>query len=83
MIDSNIHTNTEKKCILAEELGHHFKNYSNIIKKSTNSLKQEKLARRWGHNKLISVFSLLDAFNSCITSMFELARYLDITEEFL
>ncbi|MBX7356381.1 ImmA/IrrE family metallo-endopeptidase [Clostridium chauvoei] len=83
IIDSNIHTNTEKKCILAEELGHHFKNYSNIIKKSTNSLKQENLARRWGHAKLISIFSLLDAFNNGITSRFELAKYLAVTEEFL
>lgn len=39
-------TETEKKCVLAEELGHHYTTSGNILKESTVSdRKQEQQAR--------------------------------------
>ena len=37
----------EKKCILVEELGHHFKNFGDILdKRNVNCVKQENIGRR-------------------------------------
>lgn len=52
-IDSTI-TNCEKKCILAEELGHHYTSCGNIIDlRYAVAAKQEKKARQWAAEHLI------------------------------
>ncbi|HBB27656.1 MAG TPA: hypothetical protein DC000_00100 [Clostridiales bacterium] len=83
-INSNIETLIEKKCVLAEELGHHFTSIGNILdQKSISSRKQEIIARRWGYDKLISLRKLIQAFNYGCRNKYELADFLDITEQYL
>lgn len=82
-LNSNLNTEREKKCILAEELGHFYTSHGAILNKSINSIKQENRARRWACEKLITINSLIDAFNSGIQSKSELIDFFDVTEEFL
>jgi len=83
-INSKIQTSIEKKCILIEELGHHYKTTGNIIDlKNVCNRKQELKARNWSYEKLVPLKSLIKAsYNGC-TNLYELAEYLDVTEEFL
>jgi len=83
-INSKIQTSIEKKCILIEELGHHYKTAGNIIDlKNVCNRKQELKARNWSYERLVPLKSLIKAsYNGC-TDLYELAEYLDVTEEFL
>jgi len=83
-IRSDIPTTTEKKCILAEELGHHHVTTGNIIDlKSVCNRKQERQARKWSYEKLIPLKSIIKVSYSGCTNLHELAEHLDVTEEFL
>lgn len=83
-INKNIKTRVEKKCILAEELGHHYTTSGNIIDlKNICNSKQELTARKWSYEKLVPLESIIQASFECCTSLYELAEYLDVTEEFL
>lgn len=83
IIDNKILTN-EKACILAEEMGHHVKTSGNIIDQNDiRNVKQEKIARNWAYEKLISPFDLIRAFENGIRSKNELIEYLNVTEKFL
>lgn len=83
-INSNIETIIEKKCILAEELGHYYTSYGDIInQKDITSRKQEVRARRWSYDRLVSLRKLIQAFNYGCSNKFEIAEYLDITEKCL
>ena len=54
-----------------------------IEKKSMNKMKQEKIARNWGYEKLVGIVQLINAFEEGIGSKHDLAEYLNVTEEFL
>lgn len=83
-VSNNIETTKEKVCVLAEELGHHHKTSGEILgKKSMNKMKQEKVARNWGYEKLVGIIQLVNAFEKGIRSKQELAEYLNVTEKFL
>lgn len=83
-IKKNIVTITEKKCVLAEELGHYYTTTGNITDlKSVSNRKQELKARNWSYEKLVPLISLIKASQECCTNFYELAEYLDVTEEFL
>lgn len=83
-INSNIGTQKEKACILAEELGHHYTSSGTIIDMSdTNNRKQEHIARVWAYKKMISLESIIKAFESGCRNAYEFAEYLDVTEQFL
>jgi len=74
----------EKRCVLAEELGHQFTSSGNIIDlKSVCNRKQELKARNWSYEKLIPLKILIKASYEGCTNLFELAECLDVTEEFL
>lgn len=45
--------------------------------------KQERIARAWGYRKLVSVLDLINAKKEGIRNRYELAEYLDVTEEFI
>ncbi|MFS0783599.1 ImmA/IrrE family metallo-endopeptidase [Bacillus sp. 1P06AnD] len=82
LLDQDL-TICEKKCILAEELGHHFMNHGDVLdKNSLNSIKQEILARRWGHHYIIPLTKIQITKYSC-ENIFQLAEELDVTEDFL
>ncbi|MFC3883789.1 ImmA/IrrE family metallo-endopeptidase [Bacillus songklensis] len=74
----------EKGCILAEEIGHHFKTVGNILDQSNvNNVKQEKVARQWAHNELLPPECFIDAYHHGCTNRFEVAEFLNVTEDFL
>ncbi|MDU6297218.1 ImmA/IrrE family metallo-endopeptidase [Clostridium celatum] len=84
IIDSNIETNSEKACILAEELGHHFTTYGNIIDQSDiKNIKQELRARAWAYERLVGIVNLINAYKAGVKGRYELAEFLGVTEEFL
>ncbi|MFB6800417.1 MULTISPECIES: ImmA/IrrE family metallo-endopeptidase [Peribacillus] len=77
-------TKVEKGCILAEELGHHFKTVGNIIDQTNlNNVKQEKIARRWAYNEILPLSCFVAAYEYGCTNRYEVADFLNVTEEFL
>lgn len=74
----------EKTCALAEELGHHKTSVGNIIDMTSSAnRKQERQARFWAYNKQIGLIGLVRAFEHGCQNRFEIAEYLEVTEEFL
>lgn len=74
----------EKTCDLAEELGHHETSVGNILDMtSAVNRKQERQARLWAYNKQIGLIGLVRAFEHGCQNRFEIAEYLEVTEEFL
>lgn len=74
----------EKACVLAEELGHHYTTYGNILDQSdTSNRKQELRARTWAYNKQIGLLGLIRAYEHGCRNRFEIAEYLEVTEEVL
>lgn len=83
-IRKDIETNTEKACVLAEELGHHHTSVGNILDMNDmRNRKQERQARLWGYNKLIGLTGIINAFRAGCQSRHEMADLLDVTEEYL
>ena len=75
---------TEKACVLAEELGHHYTSVGCILDQTDfANRKQERQARLWGYNKLIGLMGIVRAFNAGCQNQYEIAEYLDVTEEYL
>lgn len=74
----------EKACVLAEELGHHYTSYGNILDQSdASNRKQELRARAWAYNKQIGLLGLIRAYGHGCRNRFEIAEYLEVTEEVL
>lgn len=83
-IRKDIGTTTEKKCVLAEELGHHYTTVGNILDMADiSNRKQERQARMWGYNKLIGLAGIIKAFEAGCQDRFEVAEYLGVTDEYL
>jgi len=73
-----------KTCVLAEEMGHYHTSSGNILDQTkVGNLKQEKRARNWAYEKLIPLLSLVEASKEGVRNQYELAEFLEITEEFL
>lgn len=83
-IHTNIDTDIEKACILAEELGHHYTTVGNILDQTNvSNCKQEQRARMWAYNKMIGLIGIINAFNNGCRNLYEMADYLNVTEDFL
>jgi len=83
-ISKSLSCNAEKKCVLVEELGHHHTSSGIILnQREITNRKQERRARAWGYEKLVSIQKLIDASKQGIRNKFELAEYLDVTEEYI
>lgn len=77
-------TETEKKCVLAEELGHHYTAVGDILDQSTvENRKQEMRGRIVAYNKLVGLRGIVDAYLHHCQNLAEAAEYLGVTEEFL
>lgn len=75
---------TEKSCVLAEELGHYYTTVGNILDMNVSeNRKQERQARLWGYNRVIGLFGLIRAYEHGCKDKYEIAEYLDVTEEYL
>lgn len=83
-INANMDTSAEKTCVLAEELGHHYTTYGNIIDQSkTENRKQERTARIYAYNKLITLEKLALSKEAGCRNRYEIAEFLEVSEEFL
>lgn len=77
-------SNTEKACILAEELGHYHTTVGNILDQtSVENIKQERQARIWAYEKQIGLQGLISCFKERCRNAYEMAEYLGVPEEFL
>lgn len=75
---------TEKKCVLAEELGHFYTTTGDILEQSSiEDVKQERRARVWAYNKLIGLTGIISAYKSGCRNRYEMAEHLEVSEEFL
>ena len=83
-INKNIETTVEKACVAAEELGHHLTSAGNILSLSdVGSRKQELHARMHAYNNLIGLIGITTAYAHGCRNTYEMADYLNVTEEFL
>ena len=77
-------TEREKKCVMAEELGHFYTGNGDILDQSSvSNRKQELQGRVWAYNKLIGLRGIISANQAGCKNIFETADYLGVTEEFL
>ena len=83
-ISNRIKTSVEKGCIAAEELGHHHTSVGDITDMtSEENRKQERQARLWAYNNQIGLNGLINAYEHRCKSRYDIAEYLEVTEEFL
>lgn len=83
-IRKDIPTLQQKACVLAEELGHYHTGGGNILNQSdTSNRKQENQGRFHAYNKMIGLIGIIDAFNHGCQNLYEMAEYLEVTEDFL
>lgn len=77
-------TETEKKCVIAEELGHYYTGCGDILDQSTlSNRKQERYGRIYSYNKLVGLMGIIYAYKHNCRNLYESAEHLDVTEEFL
>lgn len=88
-LSTSIETTAEKRCIMAEELGHHFTTVGTCISSkefyhysALNPIsKVEYKAMRWAAEYLVPENDLLDVIGSGLYEPWELAEHFMITEE--
>jgi len=83
-INKHIETRAEKACVLAEENGHGYTSFGDILTQDTIiNRKQELRARQWGYEYIVPLESFIEAHQAGVRTRYELAEFLGITEEFL
>lgn len=81
LINSRI-SEQQKKIVLAEELGHHFKTYGDICDQNKlENIKQENIARRKGFEFILEPLDLVYAYRCGCKSIHEIAEFYDISEK--
>ncbi|MFJ7888619.1 ImmA/IrrE family metallo-endopeptidase [Lysinibacillus xylanilyticus] len=74
----------EKRCILAEEVGHHHTTAGDILDlSSVENKKQELKASAWAYERLIPFSKIIQAHKLHNTNRYELSDFLNVTEDFL
>lgn len=82
-LNTSLETDAEKKCILAEELGHHYTASGNILGNDSMSIRQEAKGRIYAYNKLIGLSGLIRAYKAGCKNLYDTSEYLGVTEDFL
>lgn len=83
-IRKDLDTTIEKACVLAEELGHYHTTVGDILDQTkTENRKQELRARMWAYNHQIGLLGIIRAYKHKCRNLYEMAEYLEVTEEFL
>lgn len=89
-VHKNLLTDTRKYIsVLAEELGHHFTSSGNLTSEcitysdKLNRSKQEKRARLWASNFLISDNEIIGAILQNINTIYGLSLHFNVTEEII
>lgn len=82
-LSQSLVTDTERACVLAEELGHYHTTVGNIIDvKDISNSKQERVARIWAYNKMIGLQGIIEAHKHKCTTKHEVIEFLGVTEQF-
>lgn len=83
LINTNMNQ-TQKACVLAEELGHYHTTVGDILDQTdVSNRKQERTARLWAYNKQIGLSGLVHCFEARCQNIHEMADHLGVTEAFL
>ena len=83
-LNKRLETDKERKCVLAEELGHYFTSVGDILNlKIESNRKQEIRAKNWAIQKLVPFDELVYAHQQGYVNVYELAEYFDVTEDFM
>lgn len=83
-IRGNITTSVEKSCVLAEEIGHYYTSSGDITRlRNGNEQRQEYQARLYGYNLKIGLVGIINAYQYGCRNLYEMADFLDVTEEYL
>ena len=83
-IRQDIETTAQKTCVLAEELGHYYTSVGDILDQTDiQNRKQEFRARMWAYNEIVGLMGIVDAYKNGCRNSYEVAKYLNVTEEFL
>lgn len=83
-ISKGIETNTEKRCVLAEEMAHSFFTVGDILDtRDPAAMRQEMVARRAAYEYLVPMQDLIDACLCCSHDLYDVPDYLGVTYEFL
>lgn len=84
LINKSVKIETEKVCVLMEELGHHYTSVGDITdQKDISNRKQEKLARGWAYKELVTLSKLIASYRHGCRNRYEIADYVGVTESFL
>lgn len=80
-----INNSQEEKCILSEELGHYYMDatYPASTKDKILIDKQEYKAKKWSYYILIPFEKLKSAISNGIDTLYSLAEYFEVTEEYM
>lgn len=77
-------TDAKKYCVLAEEIGHHNTSVGDILNlNDIDNVKQEFKARKWAYEKILPIELILGTLQSGIYTIWDMAEYLDVDENFL
>ena len=83
-ISKRIESSVEKRCVLAEEIMHSFYTSGDILDQSNiQNRKQEIYARQQAYEALLPLSLFVAAYNNGARESYEIADYLEVTEEFL
>jgi len=86
-LNKTLPTLSEQMCVLAEEIGHFYTSYGNLLTdpKTDNIVieKQETKSRRWAVKKLVPFEKIIAAFEHGCRNFYEYAEYIGTTENFL
>ncbi|MNW65366.1 hypothetical protein D3C74_437450 [compost metagenome] len=65
-------------------MGHHYKTVGDITDQTKLKNRQQELrARQWGYERLVPLSAIVQAYHARVKGRYEIAEYLDVTEEFL
>lgn len=83
-LSSDLQTTAQKNTILAEELAHHDLTVGDILdQRDAANRRQEQKARTLAYDRLIGLQGLDRAIKHGCKNRYEVAEYLEVTEEFL
>ncbi|GGP07356.1 ImmA/IrrE family metallo-endopeptidase [Oceanobacillus neutriphilus] len=83
-LSNSLSTTVEKVSILAEELGHYHTSAGDILNQTKiDNRKQELKARSWAHKRVFPLSKIIEAHKLNLRNKYELADYLNVTEEFV
>ena len=83
-INRIVRSDTQRACILAEELGHYYTSYGDILDQSSvANRKQELRARVWAYECMVGLDGIISCYKAKCQNLYEMAEYLRADECFL